>query len=71
MALKKYKLLYEFRKKHNLTQNEMSLLLEIPFRTYQNWENSVNKPHNKTHEWLKDKLLSKTFLKKVRALHEL
>ena len=34
----------EIRNKHNLTQQAMSNMLGIPFRTIQNWEGGINEP---------------------------
>jgi DNA-binding transcriptional regulator YiaG len=36
--------LHAFRERYNLTQQAAAALLNIPLRTYENWEGSINKP---------------------------
>lgn len=38
------KIIKEFRKANNLTQKELAERLQVPFRTYQNWELGYNTP---------------------------
>lgn len=45
--------LYEIRKTQHLTQKEMAKKLEIPFRTYQNWEAGYRIPPKYTQEVIK------------------
>lgn len=38
------KVIKEYRKANNLTQKELAERLQVPFRTYQNWELGYNVP---------------------------
>lgn len=46
------KLIKEFRKANNLTQKELAERLQVPFRTYQNWELGYNKPNKLTRKYI-------------------
>lgn len=44
--------LKEYRKANNLTQKELAERLQVPFRTYQNWELGYNKPSKLTRKYV-------------------
>lgn len=48
------------RKIKNLTQQELSDILNIPLRTIENWENGNRKPPEYINELIRDKLLKMT-----------
>lgn len=48
------------RKIKNLTQQELSDILNIPLRTIENWENGNRKPPKYINELIRDKLLKMT-----------
>lgn len=48
--------LKEYRKANNLTQKELAERLQVPFRTYQNWELGYNKPNKLTCKYIYIKL---------------
>ena len=50
--------LKELRKKNNMTQSELSKMLEVPKRTIENWEGGVNSP---------PEYVQKLILEKMRA----
>jgi len=64
----KNKALVSFRKHHSITQYQMARALNIPYRTYQDWELGYKIPSAPSRSLLDFALHSPEFLKKIKKM---